>query len=166
MTPRFACFTRRAQEKAQEKFTSLMGLLWDSTDLTDSFRTIKDRAPGVDGVRKADYAVNLESNIATLSSRLRQLGYKPQPVRRVHIQKGRKGKRPLGIPAFECRIVQDRLSRILQAIWEPEFRECSYGFRPHRNAHQALRRVAQIITCERTQAFNFLGFTHYVTRSR
>jgi RNA-directed DNA polymerase len=57
----------------------------------------------------------------------------------------------LGIPSFKDRIVQDRLSRILQKIWEPEFRECSYGFRPNKNAHQALSRLNHIITVERTQ---------------
>jgi group II intron reverse transcriptase/maturase len=55
------------------------------------------------------------------------------------------------VPSFEDRLVQDRLSGILQAIWEPEFRECSYGFRPQRNAHQALKRLAEVITLERTQ---------------
>lgn len=55
------------------------------------------------------------------------------------------------MPSFEDRLVQDRLSGILQAIWEPEFRECSYGFRPQRNAHQALKRLAEIITLDRTQ---------------
>ena len=60
-------------------------------------------------------------------------------------------RRALGIPSFEDRIVQDRTSLILQAIWEPEFRECSYGFRPGRNAHQALKRLTEIITVERTQ---------------
>ena len=59
--------------------------------------------------------------------------------------------RPLGIPCFEDRIVQDRLSGILQAIWEPEFRDCSYGFRPGRNAHQALKRLGEVITLDRTQ---------------
>jgi len=59
--------------------------------------------------------------------------------------------RPLGIPSFEDRIVQDRLSGILQAIWEPEFRDCSYGFRPGRNAHQALKRLGEIITLDQTQ---------------
>jgi group II intron reverse transcriptase/maturase len=59
--------------------------------------------------------------------------------------------RPLGVPSFEDRLVQDRLSQILQAIWEPEFLECSYGFRPGRSAHDALRRVAEVITNERTQ---------------
>jgi group II intron reverse transcriptase/maturase len=59
--------------------------------------------------------------------------------------------RPLGVPSFEDRLVQDRLSQLLQAIWEPEFRDCSFGFRPGRSAHDALRRVAEVITNERTQ---------------
>lgn len=150
MTTRFACFTRRAQEP-KTQFTALAGLLCDPVELADSFKRIKNKAPGIDGVRKPDYAVNLEEKLADLSARLKRLGYRPQPVKRVYIPKGRKEKRPLGIPAFEDRIVQDRLSQILQTIWEPEFLDCSYGFRPKRNAHQALRRVSQIITCEQTQ---------------
>ncbi len=55
------------------------------------------------------------------------------------------------VPCFEDRLVQDRLSQILQAIWEPEFRNCSYGFRPGRSAHDALRRVAQVVTFGDTQ---------------
>jgi len=55
------------------------------------------------------------------------------------------------VPSFEDRLVQDRLSRILQAIWEPEFCDCSYGFRPGRSAHDALRRVAEVITNAGTQ---------------
>jgi len=150
MSTRFACFTRKAQQ-ATTQFTALMGLLSNPVELADSFQRLKDKAPGVDGVRKADYAVGIEGKLKSLSTRLRQLAYRPQPVRRVYIPKGRKEKRPLGIPAFEDRIVQDRLSRILQTIWEPEFLDCSYGFRPGRNAHQALRRVTQIITYEQTQ---------------
>jgi RNA-directed DNA polymerase len=93
----------------------------------------------------------LPDRLADLSARLRRLGYRPKPVRRVYIPKGNGGRRALGVPSFEDRLVQDRLSGILQAIWEPEFRECSYGFRPQRNAHQALKRLAEIITLERTQ---------------
>ena len=150
MTTRFACFTRKAQEPSAQ-FTALMGLLCDPVELAGSFSRLKDKAPGVDGVRKAGYADGFDGKLKSLSKRLRQLAYRPQPVRRVYIPKGRKGKRPLGIPAFEDRIVQDRLSRIMQTIWEPEFLDCSYGFRPGRNAHQALRRVAQITTHEQTQ---------------
>jgi group II intron reverse transcriptase/maturase len=105
----------------------------------------------VDGIRKETYAQGLDERIADLSARLRRLGYRPKPARRTYIPKGDGRYRPLGIPSFEDRLVQDRLSRILQAIWEPEFRNCSYGFRPGRSAHDALRRVAEVITNEQTQ---------------
>ena len=102
-------------------------------------------------MRKADYAEGLSIRLADLSIRLRRLGYRPKPARRVFIPKANGGQRALGVPSFEDRIVQDQLSQILQGIWEPEFRDCSYGFRPGRNAHQALRRLAEVVTRERTQ---------------
>jgi len=152
MTTRLARFTQRARELRGERFTSLMGLLFDPEGLRASFeRQDGSKAPGVDGIRKEDYARGLEERLADLSDRIRRLSYRPKPVRRVYIPKGDGRYRPLGIPSFEDRIVQDRLSLILQAIWEPEFCECSYGFRPGRSAHDALRRVAEIITNEHTQ---------------
>jgi hypothetical protein len=93
----------------------------------------------------------VEGRITELSERLRRMGYRPQPVRRVYLPKGDGRYRPLGIPCFEDRLVQDRLSRVLQAIWEPEFLDCCYGFRPGRSAHDALARVAEVITNEGTQ---------------
>lgn len=107
--------------------------------------------PGVDGVTKAVYVEGLDERLADLSARLRRLGYRPEPARRSTIPKGDGCYRPLGIPAFEDRVVQDRLSLMLQAIWEPEFREGADGFRPGRGAHDALARVAEVITNEPTQ---------------
>jgi RNA-directed DNA polymerase len=152
MTTRFTHFTRRAREAVGEQFTALMGLLSESEGLYESYRRLaNNKAPGVDGITKEEYGKNVHERLRELSESLRRLSYRPKPSRRVYIPKGKDGQRALGIPSFECKIVEDRLSRILQAIWEPEFKECSYGFRPVRNAHQALRRLAQIITCEHTQ---------------
>jgi RNA-directed DNA polymerase len=152
MTTGFIHFTQKAQASPAERFSSLMGLLSDEAGLLASFeRLASNKAPGIDGMRKAEYAEGVGQRIAKLSQSLRQLGYKPKPVRRVYIPKASGGRRPLGIPSFEDRIVQDRLSLILQTIWEPEFRNCSYGFRPNRSAHGALKRLAEIITNEQTQ---------------
>jgi group II intron reverse transcriptase/maturase len=129
-----------------------MGLLGNPEGLMDSFEAQPgNKAAGIDKVSKADYAQGVEERIKALSAGLRSLNYRPQPVRRVYIPKGNGRQRPLGIPCFEDRIVQHRLSGILQAIWEPEFRNCSYGFRPYRNAHQALARLGEIVTNHNTQ---------------
>ena len=81
------------------------------------------KASGVDGVSKTDYAEGQEDRLSELTKRLRRLGYRPQPSRRVYIPKGVGRCRQLGIPCFEDRIVHDRLSLILQAIWGPEFQD-------------------------------------------
>jgi group II intron reverse transcriptase/maturase len=163
-------FTQWARESPQRQYTALLGMLYDPEGLTASFeRQAANKAPGVDGMRKAEYAAGAAERLADLSARLRRLGYRPKPVRRVYIPKASgKGRRALGVPSFEDRIVQDRASLILQAIWEPEFRDCSYGFRPGRNAHQALRRLAEIIAVRRTQWImeaDIKGFFDHVTHS-
>ena len=147
MTTGLARFTRKARAEPRTRFNALMGLVFDPEGLHASFERQDGRkARGVDGIRKSDYAVDVEANIMGLSRRLRCMGYRPQPARRVYIPKGDGRYRPLGVPCFEDRLVQDRMSLILQAIWEPEFRECSFGFRPGRSAHDALRQVAQVVT--------------------
>lgn len=152
MTTELIRFTQWARESPQQQYNALMGMLTDPEGLNASYeRQASSKAPGVDGMRKADYAEGLQDRLADLAARVRRLGYRPKPVRRVYIPKASGGRRALGVPSFEDRLVQDRLSMILQAIWEPEFRDCSYGFRPHRNAHQAIKRLAEVITLERTQ---------------
>lgn len=143
---------QRAQEHPEEKFTSLMKQIFDVEVLKASFRGLSGKkAPGVDGVRKDDYAKGVEEKIQDLSGRIRSMAYKPKPVRRVYIPKANGKTRPLGIPSFEDRIVQDRVAQVLSAIWEPEFRKCSHGFRPKRSAHTALRALHQVIMNEHTQ---------------
>jgi RNA-directed DNA polymerase len=152
MTTNLFRFPLMARDKPKMTFTSLMGMVFDLGGLLDSFeRQPARKATGVDGVRKDAYAEGVEGRIADLSSRLRGLAYRPKPALRMYIPKANGGVRPLGIPSFEDRIVHDRLSQILQAIWEPEFRDSSYGYRPNRGAHDALRRVAEIITDQNTQ---------------
>ena len=152
MSTKLERFTHKARNEPQTRFNALMGMLYDPEGLRDSFERQKEhKASGVDGIRKEQYGEGLDERLADLSARLRRLGYRPKPVRRTYIPKGDGRYRPLGIPSFEDRLVQDRLSRILQAIWEPEFRECSHGFRPGRSAHGALKQVAEVITNQGTQ---------------
>ena len=153
MTTELIRFTQWAKDQPQKRFTALMGLLAAPEGLADSYhRQPSGKAVGVDGIDKREYGRQLATNLADLSARLKRLGYHPKPSRRVYIPKSSgQGRRPIGIPCFEDRIVEDRLSRLLQAIWEPEFRDCSCGFRPDRNAHQALARLEHIIVKERTQ---------------
>ncbi len=99
MTTKFIRFTEKARAEPQLRFNALMGLLFDPEGLHASFeRQPGTKAPGVDGIRKVDYAKGLEGRLTELSRCLRQLGYRPQPVRRAYIPKGNGRRRPLGIP--------------------------------------------------------------------
>ena len=98
-----------------------------------------NKAVGIDNITKKEYVENLDSNIEDLIARMKRMGYRPKAVRRVYIPKpGSDKKRPLGIPVFEDKIVQDLMTQILNAIYEPMFKEFSYGFRPGRSCHQAI----------------------------
>ncbi len=103
-------------------------------------RTRKDGAPGVDGQTAADYEENLEENLRALLDRFKSGRYKAPPVRRVYIPKGNdpSKKRPIGVPTFEDKILQRAVAMVLEAIYEQDFLDCSYGFRPERSAHQAI----------------------------
>jgi RNA-directed DNA polymerase len=153
VTPDLQRFTKFCGENTKLKFNSVVGLLFRPEGLEDSYHQLPlNKAPGIDQVRKEHYADDLGENIQDLSGRLRRGSYKPQPVRRVFIPKASgSGRRALGIPAFEDRLVQDRASQILQAIWEPTFLDCSYGFRPERSAHDALRQINDIVMKRRTK---------------
>jgi group II intron reverse transcriptase/maturase len=108
-------------------------------------RTRKDGAAGVDGVTAAQYEAELEANLASLLERFKSGRYRAPAVRRVHIPKPGAGKktRPIGIPTLEDKVLQRAVLMVLEPVYEQDFLDCSYGFRPGRSAHQALEALWQ-----------------------
>ena len=101
--------------------------------------TRKDGATGIDGVTAAEYEMNLEANLKDLRERIISGRYVAPPVRRAYIPKPDGAQRPLGIPTFEDKVAQRAIAMVLEAVYEQDFRVCSFGFRPRRSAHGALR---------------------------
>ena len=129
-----------AKQSPQMAFTSLAYLM-DIDWLKEAYRrTRKDGAVGVDGVTAADYEQDLEGNLQRLLDRVKSGTYRAPPVRRVHIPKGGSSTetRPIGIPTLEDKTLQRAVVMLLEPIYEQDFLDCSYGFRPGRSAHQAL----------------------------
>src|SRR5258708_645974 len=137
----------RARQESKERFTSIYHYVTDLEHLRASYEALEgDRAPGVDGVTKEEYGKELERNLQDLAARLKRMGYRPQPVRRVYIPKaGSTKKRPLGIPCFEDKIVQMALTKVLEQIYEADFEESSYGYRRGRTQHQAVDELGRTI---------------------
>jgi RNA-directed DNA polymerase len=134
-----------AREKPEMAFTSLAHLI-DILWLHEAYnRTRKDGAAGVDGQTGKDYEANLEGNLQALLDRAKSGTYVAPPVRRVHIPKAGSPTetRALGIPTFEDKVLQRAVAMVLETIYEQDFLECSYGFRPGRSAHQALEALWQ-----------------------
>ena len=129
-----------ASEMPQAAFTTLAHHI-DIDWLREAYRrTRKDGAAGVDGQTAEEYAGNLEENLRSLLDRAKSGTYRAPPVRRVHIPKGDGSQtRPIGIPTFEDKVLQRAVAMVLEAVYEQSFLDCSYGFRPGRSAHQALR---------------------------
>lgn len=128
-----------AQQASEMSFTSLnhhMDLAW----LVEAYRrTRKDGAPGVDGQTAEAYAEHLEENLRDLLDRAKSGRYRAPAVKRAYVPKGDGSTtRPIGIPTFEDKVLQRAVVMVLEPIYEQDFEDCSYGFRPGRSAHQAL----------------------------
>lgn len=135
-----------AKSKPKERFTSLIHLINKETLIQCHKEINGKKASGVDEITKAIYEVNFEENVENLISRMKRQAYKPQPAKRVYIPKpGTDKKRPLGIPAYEDKLIQVALGKILNAIYEQDFMECSFGFRPNRGCHDALKLLNKIV---------------------
>ncbi|MBZ0110892.1 MAG: group II intron reverse transcriptase/maturase [Thermoanaerobaculia bacterium] len=136
-----------ASEDRARAFTSLAYFI-DEYFLMEAYaRTRKDGASGVDGRTAAQYAENLGENLRDLLERFKSGLYQAPPVRRVHIPKGSgSATRPIGIPTFEDKVLQRAVTMVLEAIYEEDFLDCSYGFRPGRSAHDALGTLWKEVT--------------------
>ena len=88
---------------------------------------LKNKAVGIDGISKEEYNNNLDANLDNLLTRMKTFSYRPQSVKRVYIPKANGKLRPLGIPAYEDKLVQGVLARVLNGVYEPRFLDCSYG---------------------------------------
>jgi len=142
---RYRSLTLRARENPKAKFSSLAHLL-DKDFLAKCFGELKrDKASGIDRVSVKQYGEALEENIKDLITRLKEKKYRPQPVRRTYIPKASVSMRPLGIPTVEDKIVQMGLAKILGAIFEGDFADVSFGFRPKRSCHDALNTLDKAV---------------------
>lgn len=126
------------------KVQNLASYINEKTIYASHKEMARNKAKGIDGIAKDDYAVNLEENINHLVKRMKNGSYKPEPIRRVYIPKdGTSKMRPLGISCYEDKIIENIIAQILAMIYEPKFYNDSYGFRPNRNCHQAVREIIE-----------------------
>jgi len=144
VSTRLQRIAKQAKEAPGMVFTTLAHHI-DQELLQEAYRlTRKDGAVGVDHQTAQEYAVNLEENLAALHERLKAGTYVAPPVKRVYIPKGDGSKtRPIGIPTFEDKVLQRAVAIVLEAVYEQDFLDCSFGFRPRRSAHDALHTLRE-----------------------
>ena len=136
----------RAKREPAARFHSLAHLI-DEELLAGAFARLRSAAAvGVDGITKEQYGQDLQNNLHGLHERLKAMRYRHQPIRRMHIPKEKKGQtRPIGISATEDKVVQNALREVLEAVYEPIFKDGSFGFRPGRSAHDAIRALIRAV---------------------
>ena len=150
-------------------FTSLYHLINEEL-LRECHRQMDGKkATGVDDITKAAYEANLDENLRNLVERLKRKSYKPKPSLRVYIPKANGKMRPLGMAAYEDKLVQAALGRVLMAVYEPKFRDSMYGFRPNRGCHDALKELAQLVEKGKTNYIvdaDIKGFFNNISHER
>jgi RNA-directed DNA polymerase len=148
----------KAKAQKRYRFYSLYDKVIDPETLKAAYRHVRanEGAPGTDGVTFAriDEVIGEERFVEELRAELSARRYKASPVRRVYIPKANGKLRPLGIPVIRDRVVQQAVLLIIEPIFEADFEGCSYGFRPGRNAHQALERIAAALKAGKTEVYD------------
>lgn len=146
MSPELRRVAERARRDPHAQFHSLAHLIDEAALKRAHHRQRKGVAVGADGMSKERYAQGLDARLRDLHGRMRTKRYRHQPIRRVYIPKeGGTKKRPLGISAYEDKIVQDATREVLEAVYEQDFLDCSYGFRPGRSPHDAIRALDKAV---------------------
>lgn len=145
MSPKRLQVADRARREKQGRFPALARLI-DVAALRRAYNRLRPNAAvGVDGVSKQEYGQDLEARLVDLHQRLVSKQYRHQPIKRVYVPKDNGTKRPIGISAVEDKIVHGALREVLELVYEPIFYGDSYGFRPQRSAHDAMRRLNQVV---------------------
>jgi group II intron reverse transcriptase/maturase len=139
VSPGLTKVAERAKRHPDQRILALAHLI-DEPALERAYRSLrKDAAVGVDGITIEQYGEQLAANLQALRTRMKAGQYRHQPIRRVNIPKENGATRPIGVSTVEDKIVQGALREVLEAIYEQDFMNCSYGFRPKRGAHDAIR---------------------------
>src|SRR3974390_1900783 len=150
-----------AKEDPKRQFFSIAHLITSERMYAAFLSLRKDASAGVDGVTYEEYEKDAARNIHELHERLKDGRYRAQPLRRAYIPKENGKQRPISIPALEDKMVQKVMVEILNAIYEQDFLDCSYGFRPGRGQHQALDEVRRVICTRPTEWILEIDITAY-----
>ena len=145
MSPGLLKVVERARREPEGQLRSLAHLIDEQALERAFYRLRANAAVGVDGVSRDQYELGLRDRLQDLHQRMKAMQWKHQPILRRHIPKEQGGTRPIGISATEDKVVQGALTEVLEAIYEQDFLDCSYGFRPGRSAHDAIRRLDNAI---------------------
>lgn len=131
------------------RFDDIYNLLYDEDWLRRAYSSVKSnsgaRTAGIDGQTMQDFEEDLGENLDSLTKELKSQSFDPKPVRRTYIPKGDEEERPLGIPTIKDRVVQEALRMVLEPIYETDFSDDSFGFRPNRSTHDAIMSVRNSI---------------------
>src|SRR5690349_9971714 len=166
MSTQLGQIAKKAKLDRQVRFTSLAHLLTPAF-LKETWRMMNRKAAsGIDGESTEQFASELEERVEEICKQLKAGTYRAPPVRRVEIPKGpgKVGTRPLGIPTAADRLLQRAVARILEAVFEADFLECSHGFRPGRNPHHALQALREEIVRKKVMQVFEADIRSYFTR--